>query len=151
MRVGADDGDVFVFGGGERKKIVLVLQQHDRFARGLQREFLMFGAVGDFFGVGGIDIGIIEKAGEKFCAEHARDGAIDRRLRRPCRCAPAERDRPIGVWRRATRCPRRRREPCARRLPYSRRRDGRANEFGDAEIIGDDDAVESPLVAQNVE
>ena len=35
VRVGADDGDVFVLGGVQRKKIVLIFQQRNGFARGL--------------------------------------------------------------------------------------------------------------------
>ena len=38
----------------------------------------MLGAVGDFFGVVGVRIRIFEHAGEKFRAEHACNGRVDR-------------------------------------------------------------------------
>ena len=108
----------------------------------------MLGAVGDFFGVGRIDVGIIEQAGEKFCAEHARGGAIDGSFG----------DRAVVHLLNETGKGVRKRQLDVHAGVESHARGGvfirddvmDANEFHDAEIIGDDDAVESPLVAQNV-
>src|SRR5580704_12882514 len=108
----------------------------------------MFGAVGDFFCVGGIDVGIIEKAGEKFCAEDARSSAIDGRFGDGAvvhllnEAGKGAGKRQLDVHASV--------ESHARGGIFVRDDVMDANEFHDAEIIGDDDAVESPLVAENI-
>ena len=57
--------------------MVPVFQQDDGFARGLKRELLVIGVIGDFFRIIGIDIGIIEKSYQKLFAENVRHSAID--------------------------------------------------------------------------
>src|ERR1700684_19450 len=108
----------------------------------------MFGAVRDFFGVGGIDIGIVKKSGEKFCTEHARGGAMDGAFGNRA-VVHLLNETGIGI---------RKRQLDVHAGVESHARGGilisrdvmDANEFHDAEIIGDNDAVESPLLAENV-
>ena len=147
VRIRPDHGDVLVLGRRAAKGF-LILEEDERFACGFQRELLMLGTVRDFFGVVRIDIRIVEQPGEKFCAEHVRDGAIngsfgDRAV------VHLLHETGIGVGKGNSMS-----TPASRamRAAASLIRDDvvDANEFGDAEIIGDDDAVESPLVAQNV-
>jgi hypothetical protein len=73
----ADDGNVFVSILGQRQEIVLIFEKDDRFMSGLERERLMFGAVGDFFGEPGINERIVEEVGNKFHAKNTRNGAVD--------------------------------------------------------------------------
>ena len=75
--IGTDDGDGFQFGEIERQQVLVILEQHDDFLRGLKRECLMFGAVVDALGVVGIDVGIVEEAEAELGGENARDG-LDR-------------------------------------------------------------------------
>src|SRR5262249_61427898 len=53
--IGANDRDRLVFGPIERKQMILILEQDDRFLRRFQCQLLMLGAVGDSVGVVGID------------------------------------------------------------------------------------------------
>src|SRR5260370_2344508 len=101
----------------------------------------MFGAVSDFFSVGGIDVGIIEKAGEKFGAQHARGSAIDSSLG-DCAVVHLLNETGIGVRKRQL-------DVHSGVESYAR---GRflildhvmeSNEFGDADITSHNDAAES--------
>src|SRR3984957_5248279 len=147
--VGADHRDVFVLGGVQREKVILIFQEDEGFARGLQRKFLVILVVGDCFGVGGIDIGIVEKSGQEFFAGMGCYGAIDRGFgdfallhlvdQRGVGIREGELDVDAGVQ-------------CESRGGFLGADDVvNPDELGDAEIVGDEHAAKTPLMAKNVD
>ena len=82
----------------ERQAAPVVLQEHDRAARGLERERLVLGRVArPRLGALGIHVGVLEQPGQELRAQDARDRAVERRPRgtrprlhqRPPACAYA--------------------------------------------------------------
>src|SRR5579883_3435216 len=146
--VRSDDGDFFIFAFGQRKQMAFVLQENDGFARGFERELLMLGTVGDFFGVGGGHEGSIKKAGEELHAENTCDGAVNLRFGDlalmyrfdEARIGGEEREFDIhaGVEGKAG----------SGGVVPNEVMDGA--EFGDAEVVGGDGALKTPLAAKDV-
>jgi len=146
--VRSDDGDFFIFAFGQRKQMAFVLQENDGFARGFERELPVLGAVGDFFGVGGVHEGVIEKAGEELHAEKASDGAVDLRFGDLAlmNCIDEARiggeegefDIHAGI------------EGKAGGGGTIRNEVMDGAELGDAEVVGGDGALKTPLAAKDV-
>jgi hypothetical protein len=74
--VGPDDGDGFVLFERKRGEVVLIFQERDRLARGIQRQLAMLITADDSIRFIGIDIRIIEKSHPEFPIEHRRNQII---------------------------------------------------------------------------
>ena len=108
----------------------------------------MLGIVGDFFGVGGVHEGIIEKAGEEFHAEKASDGAVNLRfgdlalMNRLDKAGIGGEEREFDIHAGI--------EGKAGGGGIVRNEVMDGAEFGDAEVVGGDGALKTPLAAKNV-
>lgn len=148
LGIGTDDGDVFVFVAIERQEGVLIFEEGDGFVCGFESKFLVLRAVGDFFGESGIDVWIVEEAEQEFRTEDAGDGAIDEGFR-DFAVADLLRKGEIGSG--------------ERELDIDAGFDGHASgdfvvggnmvesdEIGESEIVGNDDALKTPFLAEDL-
>ena len=76
-RVRADDRNSLVPAAIQGQEIVLILQQNNCLMSSFQRQLLMFGIVGNFLSVFGIDERIIEQAGQEFQPKNACNRSIN--------------------------------------------------------------------------
>ena len=147
-RIRSDHRDALVLVLIEWQEIVLVLQQHDGFVRRLQRQLLRLRTVGDLLSLLGIDKWVLEQASQKFGPQHARDRAIDHRFGNASFFdVLSEKVKRVG-------------EGQLDVNPGFQRHLGgflvasdhvmQVLQIGDAEVVGDQDSVESPFLAKNV-
>src|SRR5262245_7064048 len=144
----ADDGQRLHFGAVERENPAFVLEQHDRFPGRVESQRLVCWCVGRALSPLGIDKWPLEEPGEELRPQYSRDRAID------CRFGDAaaldERDE-LG---KAVRIRQfeidARFERLAAGVGFVRRHVMASPELLDAEVVGSDETIESPLAAQDV-
>src|SRR5438132_6316397 len=79
-RVRTDDRNPLVLRSIQGEQIVLILQQDDCLMSGFQCRLLMFGIVGDFLRVIGIERCVVEQAGQALQPANASNSALDTTL-----------------------------------------------------------------------
>jgi hypothetical protein len=80
IRVGTDHGDGLDLLEIERREIVFVLEQRDRFMRRGKRQLAMLVAADHAVGLIGIDIGIVEQAHLELPEKHRRNQLVELRF-----------------------------------------------------------------------
>ena len=151
--VGSNHGDGLDGVRVERGDLVLVLEQRDGLARGLQRQFAMLVAAHHALGLIGIDIGIVEQPHLELPEEHGRDQLVELLLLEHAlphqlhQVQVAVRLRQLDVDARLNR------EPARLLFVFGDEVAVRVRtvaEFPDGVVVRDDEALEAPLLAQHV-
>src|SRR5713101_3957829 len=146
--IGANYGDALVFRFVQRQKIAFILQQNNRFVSGFERQSLMLRTVCDLFRVSWINVGIVEESGQKLFAQHVLGGPIDGGFGDAAlfhlfdQVAKSVGARKLNIHARIKRH--------LRRVIIRGGNMMKGTKIGNREVVGDEYAIESPFVAENV-